>query len=163
MLRRRHAPEGPSGSFAYHRRVPNSEPAVLSDRVRTFLEEPHFASLATVGPDGAPNQAVIWYRLEADGRILVNSREGRRWPANLRRDARANIAVFLGRDPNRWVGITGVVDEVVEDVERARDDIVALAARYEDGSPATIARFRREPRVSFLIRIARYHDHLEDD
>lgn len=143
--------------------MPLSEPVVLSDRVRAFLAEPHFASLATVGPSGGPSQAVIWYRLEPDGRVLINSREGRRWPANLRRDPRANVAVFWKDDPNRWVGLAATVDEIVDDVGLAREDIVALAERYGDASPATIARFRSEPRVSFLLSIARVHDHLEDD
>jgi len=135
----------------------------VSDAVRAFLEEPHFASLATVGEHGAANQAIVWYRLEPDGRILVNSRDGRRWPANLRRDPRANLAVFWSQDPNRWVGITGLVDEVIDDVDRAREDIVALAHRYGDADAATVARFRSEPRLSFLIRIERIHDHLGDD
>ena len=74
-----------------------------------------------------------------------------------------NLAVFWKDDPNRWVGLAGTVDEVVDDVVRAREDIVALADRYGDANPATIARFRSEPRVSFLIRIERVHDHLEDD
>jgi PPOX class probable F420-dependent enzyme len=143
--------------------VPNPDAAELSDRVRDFLEEAHFASLATVGTAGGPNQAVIWYQLEPDGRILINSREGRRWPANLKRDPRANLAVFLGEDPNRWVGITGLVDEIVDDVEQARDDIVALAHRYGDASDSTISVFRSQQRVSFLIRIVGVHDHLEDD
>ena len=143
--------------------MPGSAPPNLSDAVRAFLAEPHFASLGTVGESGASNQAIIWYRFQPDGRILVNSRDGRRWPANLRRDPRVNLAVFWGRDPNRWVGITGLVDEVIEDVTRAREDIVALAGRYGDANPATIARFRSEPRVSFLIRIERIHDHLGDD
>jgi PPOX class probable F420-dependent enzyme len=143
--------------------VPNPDAPELSDRVRDFLEEAHFASLASVGTEGAPNQAVIWYQLEPDGRILVNSREGRRWPANLKRDPRVNVAVFLGQDPNRWVGVTGLVDEVVEDVEQARDDIVALAHRYGDATESSIATFRSQRRVTFLIRIVRIHDHLEDD
>jgi PPOX class probable F420-dependent enzyme len=142
--------------------VPNPG-AVVADRVRAFLEQPHFASLATVGESGAPNQAVIWYALEADGRILVNSREGRRWPANLKRDPRCTLAVFWGEDPNRWVGLTCEVDEVVEDVERARDDIVGLSHRYHDWSASGEATFRSQQRVSFLLRIVRVHDHLEDD
>lgn len=133
----------------------------LPDRVREFLEQPHFASLATVGESGRPNQAIVWYRLQPDGRILVNSLEGRRWPANLRRDPRANLAVFLAADPNRWVGITGTVDEIVDDVERARDDICGLAERYDDAG--SIPDFRRQQRVTFLIRIDRAHDHLSDD
>jgi PPOX class probable F420-dependent enzyme len=143
--------------------VPNPSVVQLSDRVRAFLEQPHFATLGTVGPEGAPNLAVIWYRLEADSRILVNSLEGRRWPANLKRDPRVSLAVILGADPNRWVGITGHVEQVVDDVDQARDDIVALARRYGDDTPATIASFRKQQRVSFQIRIERYHDHLEDD
>lgn len=131
--------------------------------MRAFLAEPHFASLGTVAASGGPSQAVIWYRLESDGRVLINSRDGRRWPANLRRDPRTSLAVFWKDDPNRWVGLAGTVDEVVDDVERAREDIVALARRYGEASPATIARFRSEPRVSFLIKVARVHDHLEDD
>jgi PPOX class probable F420-dependent enzyme len=143
--------------------VPIPEPVTLTDRVRAFLDEPHFASLGTIGIDGAPHQAVIWYRLDPDGRVMINSREGRRWPADLKRDPRLSLAVFWGQDPNRWVGITGLVDEVVEDLERARDHIVALAHRYDDASASSIATFRSQPRVSFLIRILGIHDHLEDD
>ena len=139
------------------------EPAPLSDAVRAFLEQPHFAALGTAGEDGAPHQAIIWYRLDPDGRVLINSREGRRWPADLRRDPRMSLAVFLGADPNRWVGTTGVVEEVIDDVERARDDIVALAHRYDDATESSIAAFRSQQRVSFLIRVIRIHDHLADD
>lgn len=141
--------------------MPSFDDVVLTDRVRAFLEEPHFASLATIGESGAPNQAVIWYQLEPDGRIMVNSREGRRWPANLRREPRANLAVFWGQDPNRWVGLTCRVDEIDDDLERGRDDIVTLARRYDDlGSEPE---FRTQQRVTFRLRIVRYHDHLEDD
>lgn len=143
--------------------MPKPDSVTLTDRVRTFVDEPHFASLGTIGADGAPHQAVIWYRLDPDGRVMVNSREGRRWPADLMRDPRVSLAVFWGQNPNRWVGITGLVDEVVEDVERARDDIVALAHRYDDASVSSIASFRSQQRVSFLIRIVGIHDHLEDD
>jgi PPOX class probable F420-dependent enzyme len=144
--------------------VPNPQVDVaLGDAVRAFLTEPHFASLATVGETGAPNQAVIWYRLEDDGRVLVNSREGRKWPANLKRDPRCTLAVFWGEDPNRWVGLTCRVDEVIEDVERARDDIVGLSRRYDDWSASSEATFRSQPRVSFRLRIVGVHDHLGDD
>ena len=144
--------------------MPNAQTqAELSAPIRTFLEEPHFASLATVGESGSPNQAVIWYRLEADGRILVNSREGRAWPRNLKRDPRCTLAVFWGEDPNRWVGLSCHVEDVVEDVEQARDDIVALAHRYDDAGDASIKAFRSQPRVTFRLRIVGVHDHLSDD
>ena len=136
----------------------------LPASVRDFLAAPHFASVATVDPDGAPRQAVAWYRLEDDGRILVNSRTPRRWCTNLLRDPRLSLAIVDGDDPYRWVGLTAVVDEVIDDVDRARDDIVALAYRYADGDepdPESIATFRTQPRVTFLVRVTGIHDHTE--
>ncbi len=67
-------------------------------------------------------------------------------------------------DPYRWVGVSGVVDEVITDVTRSREDIVALAYRYEPETTneASLATFRRQPRVTFIVRITGIHDHLED-
>src|SRR3954469_7115062 len=144
--------------------MPTPAPA-LSVAVRAFLDEPHVASVATVDADGGPRQAVVWFRLEPDDRILVNSRTPRRWCLNLLREPRTAISIVDQRDAYRWVGLTAVVDEVVEDVERARDDIVSLAHRYRPGGPTpeSIASFRSQPRVSFRLRLTGVHDHLEDD
>lgn len=135
---------------------------ILSGRIRAFLAEPNYATLATAGTDGEPHQAVIWYRLDPDDRILINSRSPRRWPADLQRDGRCSLAVTDLHDPMRWVGLQATVEEVTEDVEQARDDIVALAVRYDDAGDETVARFRSQPRISFRLRIVRAHDHLED-
>ena len=138
--------------------------ADVSPRIREFLAQPRFAIIATLDEDGSPRQAAVWYGLEDDGRILLNSRSGRLWCSNLERDARVSIAVIDSEDGYRWVGITGEVEEVVRDVERARHDIVALAHRYHPEGPAesSISTFRRQPRVTFLVRIAGIHDHLDD-
>ncbi len=137
---------------------------LLSDAVRAFLEQPHVATVASTDDDGQPRQAVVWYRLEPDGRILINSRTPRRWCANLMREPRVALSVIDGADAYRWVGLTGVVEEVIDDVERARDDIVALAHRYRPEGPtaSAVAAFRSQPRVTFLVRITGVHDHLED-
>ena len=136
----------------------------LPDHVKRFLGEPNYATIATIDPDGTPRQAVSWFRLEPDDRILVNSRPPRRWPANLERDRRIALAIIDRTDGNRWVGLRGEVEEIVDDVDRSREDIVALAHRYADGnpSPASVAAFREQPRVSFLVRVDEIHDHLED-
>ncbi len=143
--------------------IPARPAATLDARQRAFLERPLFAALATIDPDGSPRQAVIWYRLEPDGRILVNSRDGRRWPANLRRDGRASLAITDIDEGERWLGLTGRVDEIDDDVEHARDDIVALAHRYRtEPTASSIAAFRSQPRVTFRIAVDGIHDHLED-
>ena len=145
--------------------MPSPAPVDLTDPVRTFLAQPLIAMIASLDEDGAPRQAAVWYRLDDDDRILLNSRAGRRWCENLERDGRVSIAVLDPADGYRWIGLTGVVDEIVTDVEPARDDIVALAHRYhpEGPSESEIALFRRQPRVTFLARITGVHDHLEDD
>ncbi len=137
--------------------------AALTPAQAEFIARPNFAAIATLDDDGAPRQTVAWFRLEPDRRILLNSRHPRRWPANLRRDPRVAIAVTDADDGYRWLGITGEVDEVVEDLDRARDDIVALARRYSsDGSvaPDREAAFRSEPRITLLVRVTGVHDHL---
>ena len=136
--------------------------ATLSERVRAFLERPLYPTLATVGEDGTPHQAVIWYRLEPDGRILVNSRAPRRWPTELQRDGRASMAVTDLEDPFLWVGLQIVVEEVIDDLTKAREDIVALAVRYAEDDEESVAKFRTQQRISFRLRIVAVHDHLEE-
>lgn len=137
---------------------------VLSAAARTFLELPRFASVATTDEDGAPRQVVVWYRLLPDGRILLNGRLPRRWCANLLRDPRVSIAVVDAEDGYRWLGLTGVVDGVVQDLEPARSDIVALAHRYHPEGPSEtlLAEFRSQPRITYLVRVTGAYDHLGD-
>jgi PPOX class probable F420-dependent enzyme len=139
-----------------------ASPTVLTDRIRAFLAEPNYATLATVGEEGTPHQAVIWYRLDDDGRILVNSRSPRRWPAELQRDGRCSLAVTDLADPFRWVGLQARVDEVVTDIAQAREDIVGLAVRYAEDDAGSVARFRSQDRISFLLRVVSAHDHLDE-
>jgi len=137
-------------------------PVLLPDHVREFLERPLYAVIATVGPGRAPHQAVIWYRLDPDGRVLVNSRSPRRWPRELEQERQASLAFPDLDDPMRWVGLETVVEDVVNDVEQARDDIVALAVRYGEDDEDSIAAFRTQQRISFRLRVIAVADHLDD-
>ncbi len=142
-----------------------SDDAILADRLRTFLATPgRFATLATLDPDGSPRQAVVWYRLD-EGRILLNSADGRRWPANLRRDPRCSLSIPDPADGYSFVAIDGRVAEVVDDQAVAQADIADLARRYHPDDPAesdaSIARFQTQHRVTFRVEIVAAHDHLE--
>jgi Pyridoxamine 5'-phosphate oxidase len=137
-------------------------PAQLPDHVREFLDRPHYATIATVGAGRAPHQAVVWYRLEPDGRVLVNSRSPRRWPDELQRERQASLAIPDVDDPLRWIGLQTVVEDVVDDVARAREDIVSLAVRYEENDEESVAAFRTQQRISFRLRIIAVADHLAD-
>jgi PPOX class probable F420-dependent enzyme len=144
-----------------------SDAAPLTDRLRAFLATPgRFLTLATLDPDGAPRQAVVWYSLDSDGRITVNSADGRRWPANLRRDPRCSLAIMDGADGYAFVALVGRVAEVVDDQDVAQADIAVMARSYHADDPAQadvgIARFQTQHRVTFRIEIVAAHDHLED-
>ena len=136
--------------------------AALPERVREFLERPLYATIATVGPGRAPHLAVIWYQLEGGGRVLVNSRSPRRWPEELQRERQASLAILDLDDPMRWVGLQTIVEEIVDDVGQAREDIVSLAVRYGEADDESVAAFRTQQRISFRLRIVAVADHLDD-
>ena len=105
---------------------------------RAFLDRrpPRFGTLASINEDGSPHQAVLWYRLQADGGILLNSRVGRRWPTNLLRDPRASFSV---EDEYEWVSLRG--DAVMlRGGEGAQEDIAALARLYDTEDEAEVRR-----------------------
>jgi PPOX class probable F420-dependent enzyme len=144
------------------------DPAIdqaIDPAVREFLAADRFASIATIDPDGAPRQAVVWYRLDGD-EIVLNSRVGRRWPTNLVRDARISLTVIDAADGYRWVGLTGSVTAITDQVI-AQADIAEMARRYHADDPAKAERlisgqFERQERISFRVRIDAVHDHLDD-
>lgn len=142
-------------------------PTSLPDHVRAFLAAPRrFLTLATLDPDGSPRQAVIWYRLDPDGRLTINSADGRRWPANLRRDPRCSLSIQDPADGYAFVALAGRVAEVIDEQAIAQADIADLAHRYHADDPAAadrvIAVFRTQHRVTFRVEALAVHDHLQD-
>ena len=130
---------------------------ILSENVRSFLTgRPRHCTIATVNPDGSPHQIVIWFLLRGD-EIVVNSRQGRRWPSNIRRDPRANLAVYEGEDA---VTMECVLERAYEGRE-AQADIAEMARRYDSPEVAEteIARYLTERRLSFVLRPNRVHIH----
>ena len=119
--------------------------------IQNFLDRPRFGTLATIDADGAPFAAVVWYELEGDT-ILVNSAEGRRWPANLRRDPRCS---FMVEDRYDYVQILGRV-RLDDDQGRAQAQMERMAARYLS-DPAALARnievFRSQQRILIEIHV----------
>lgn len=117
--------------------------------IRAFLERPRFATLSTVNADGAPFSAVVWYALEGD-HILFNSSNGRRWPANLRRDPRVAIMIEEGYN---YVQILGRV-HIIDDQEAAQAQMAKITARYSTTPEILaerIAQFRAEERIGFEL------------
>ena len=124
----------------------------LTPEARAFLDASRIAVVGTVDPDGGPHQAVVWYRLDRD-EVVINSADGRRWPANLRRDQRIDFTVA---DGYRFVQLRGRVS-IVDDQPTAQADIAEMARRYHADEPEKAEtlirnRFTRQRRVSFRLR-----------
>jgi len=106
-------------------------PQVNLDSVRTFLERPSRAVLATLGPTGGPHLVVVDY-LVVDDAVSLNGRLDRRWVANLRRDPRATALVHDLHVVQHWVSIGGSVELVREGDDASVEDAKTLARRYGD-------------------------------
>ena len=119
----------------------------LSADAREFLAAPRFATIGTVGPDGAPHQAIVWYLLDGDD-LIINSRRERRWPRNLAADPRISIAIYEIEEPEHWFGLKGRAEPLHEGAD-AVADIMAMA-RHHEKDPQQYA---GQDRVTFRIRI----------
>jgi len=102
-------------------------PTTLSEGVKKLFLEPNFAHLATLMPDGSPQVTPVWVDLE-DGRILVNTAEGRAKPRNVRRDPRVAISITKQDNPYASAFIRG---RVVEMRHEGADELIdRLAKKY---------------------------------
>lgn len=125
----------------------------IPDQVRAFLHERRFASLATVNPDGAPQQTVMWYLLDGD-EILMNTAVGRVKHRNLEHNPNISVCV---EEEYRYVSIAGAATLNL-DQARTHADILRIAQRYEgtEGGQAYYERnFRGARRASFRLKVDR--------
>jgi PPOX class probable F420-dependent enzyme len=123
----------------------------LPDAVRSFLDAPRFAVIATINQDGTPQQSVVWYALRGD-RILFNTRMGRVKDRNLRRDPRCSFCV---EDEQRWVTVRGSV-ELDDDPAVACPDMLEITRLYKSETEAQHeyeTLYARQPRVSVWLPI----------
>jgi PPOX class probable F420-dependent enzyme len=101
--------------------------ASLNDpAVAKLLQAPNHAVIATLNADGSVHSTVAWISLE-DGRLAVNSAEGRRWPANLDRDPHVTVVVFDAGNPYEYVEVRGTATGTREDAD---NHINRLAKAY---------------------------------
>ena len=121
--------------------------ATIEGRAKEILEAPNFTHLATVREDGSIHGVVVWQHVE-DGKIALNSSEGRAWPANVRRNPQVTITVHNNENPYEYVEVRG---RVVEDThDGAKEHIDALAKKYMDKDEYPFLQ-PGEQRIKFLV------------
>jgi PPOX class probable F420-dependent enzyme len=123
-------------------------PEKLDGRAREILDGKNFAHLSVPRPDGSIQTVVVWADTDDDGRVRVNSAEGRAWPENLRRAGQATISVADADNPYEYVTVAGPIAEDTHD--GADEHIDALAKKYMDADSYPF-RQEGEQRVTFVI------------
>ncbi|TMF42400.1 MAG: PPOX class F420-dependent oxidoreductase [Chloroflexi bacterium] len=123
----------------------------LSEKAHAYLQEKWFAVLATLNEDGTPQLTTMWYLLEDDGTILMNTKVGRAKERNMRRDPRISVCV---EDGYIYVTLSGKV-EMIDDPEIAQRDIFRLSSRYHGEEKAKRQmenQFSKEQRVTLRLK-----------
>ena len=123
----------------------------LSEKAHAYLQEKRFAVLATLNEDGTPQLTTMWYLLEDDGTVLMNTKVGRAKERNMRRDPRISVCV---EDGYIYVTLSGKV-EMIDDPEIAQRDIFRLSSRYHGEEKAKRQmenQFSKEQRVTLRLK-----------
>lgn len=124
-------------------------PAAIPEQVKTFLEKPNFAVLATHSSSGRIQATPVWF-LHDGGEILINTSAGRKKLGNMEADPRVTLAIVDRENPYLYVQIQGRVRKF--DKENGPRDIDRLSQRYQ-GKPYPYPG-GDSPRNRVTIRIA---------
>lgn len=118
---------------------------IFDDSVRALLDAKNFASVATLGPDGAPHNSVVWIKREGDT-VLFSSLGDRQKVRNLERDPRVSVSVFDLANPYTSVEIRGTAEILPDEGKRLPRE---LSHKYLGIDPPA----ESEDEVRVIIRV----------
>lgn len=126
---------------------------MIDDNVKQLAQQPNFAALTTLMPDGQPQTQVMWVDAD-DEHVLVNTELGRQKWRNVERDPRVTVTVIDRENPYHYAEVRGRVVDVVRGDE-ARAHIDQLSQKYfgRDYDPAMI----QTERVILRVRPDKVH------
>jgi PPOX class probable F420-dependent enzyme len=77
-----------------------------------MAREQHHSVLATHKRDGSPQMSPVVHGVDADGRVMISTREPAMKVANARRDPHVSLCVLPDGFFGRWAQIDGTVEVV---------------------------------------------------
>jgi PPOX class probable F420-dependent enzyme len=124
--------------------------------VAAFLEAQRKVTCATIGPEGRPHLAALWY-VPAPGRLDCWTYAASQKARNLERDPRATLLAEAGETYEELRGASLECDaELVRDPGQVLDIGVALATRYRGLPPTPDLRAALAPQAAKRVGI-RFH------
>ena len=120
-----------------------------NDEQRSFLGDHRWAVLATGRRDGSPQQAMVGYALDAEGRLLVSTRrDSAKW-LNVLRKLEVSLTVPDGRV---HLVVYGRAETIEADPDRAElsADVLAVVRGPERPDPSSIVPWLEQARVAVV-------------
>lgn len=106
--------------------------AALSDHHRALLSSAVTGTLVTIGPDGSPHAAPVWFLIDGEA-LIVSTRTNSQKHRNMARDGRVSFSVIDPANPMSYVEIRGVAVADDDPTCAARDRVVQKHG-FADGS-----------------------------
>lgn len=109
----------------------------MNDEQRAFLDAHTYAVIATTRRDGSPQQSMVAYAVDVEGRLVISTKSYTAKWHNLLRHPRASVTVPDGRE---HLVLTGPVELITDDPERAEltADVFAVLTGGERPEPTSI-------------------------
>jgi PPOX class probable F420-dependent enzyme len=126
---------------------------VSPTRLRQVLDAPVFATVATIDPDGRPQQSVVWVTRDGED-VLFAIAAGSRKERNLRRDPRVSVLLTPPDEPYTYAAIHGTATLRAEGAGELRDVLAVkyTGQTYAEGNPDAAARYGDVDMV--VVRVA---------
>lgn len=100
--------------------------AVLSDKLKAYLDTPVFIVVGTVQPDGSPQLSPVWVKRDGND-VVFSTTLGRQKEKNLRRDPRVTVLLQPFDAPYTYAEIRGTATLSTEGGQELIDE---LALKY---------------------------------
>lgn len=101
--------------------IPDSHRDLLDWETRAF------ANVATIGPDGEPQNNPVWFDFDGDV-VKISQTTGRQKYRNVRKDGRVALSILDPENPYRYLEIRGEVERIEDDDDNAF--INSMASKY---------------------------------
>jgi PPOX class probable F420-dependent enzyme len=126
------------------------------DKARDFIRNNHRAVMVTTHADGRPQTSPVSVGLDADGRVVVSTRETAAKTRNLRNNPAVTLCVMTDRFYGDWIQVDGTAEVVSlpEAMEPLVDYYRGISGEHSDWDDYRAA-MTRDRRVIVRVDISR--------
>ncbi len=101
--------------------------SVIPEAYADLLERPLLAHVATIGPDGEPQNNSVWFDMK-DGMLRFSQTTGRQKYRNVQDEPRVALSIVDADNPYRYLEVRGTVERIDPDPDNAF--INSMAKKY---------------------------------